>query len=660
MASQFLDVLPTGQVPVWAERGRCWSHTRKPCIKALIRSLIPCIVGAIVFSIFLATQSIHYGMHMRAAVPLMCTSVQCLLMIVANCFPRSVAPMMCFNSVVVACLMAWSMDEMVSLGMDTWQDSVSATIIHLKALGKVRFAEGHEESSHDALVRGVVGQSFVSEAVVALFLIANAVQIVAVIHYSLSLTCPHDVSTGAPVARPRITHWVLAMCPPILNTLVFMLTILLSSNPYQRWLWSFMLVLLMIAKSIRAAWGLKVQWVMVVQKNEMASRKAAQEHADSVLNHVLKNIMVDSSNGIEIILEEFPSELLSEVYDLLHRGIWWCRMRDAMLKVTSGTYKPVLDGVNLSDFARNLGRRRSKVSCTGPDEVVALDILLCNIVLDNAVSNAVRHSCPRDPQIQLQIKLLRDDASTGSNGPVRVEFCVTNRVKSEGKKVKRWTSDDPAPSPVHRPAASKSLSESIGLSQIAAAAKVGNMSAELWQEEDTVIFRAIMAAEVVTTESNGPSPQASEVAQPVVFPAGLRISCLDDSAIARRSLLHALSAKFPESTISVYGETVEEVEQFKETLLGAACDIALFDQNLDISGCSMLGTDILKDVLARGYRGLACIRSGNVSDADRELYMQSGAQCIFDKELPLKALAVELAQQHSRFEEQLETETILC
>ena len=69
----------------------------------------------------------------------------------------------------------------------------------------------------------------------------------------------------------------------------------------------------------------------------------------------------------------------------------------------------------------------------------------------------------------------------------------------------------------------------------------------------------------------------------------------------------------------------------------------VLDQNLDFPGVAMLGTSVLEDVLSRGYNGLACIRSGDISEEDQQLYMRSGAHCIFDKELPLKDLALQWA-----------------
>ena len=61
-------------------------------------------------------------------------------------------------------------------------------------------------------------------------------------------------------------------------------------------------------------------------------------------------------------------------------------------------------------------------------------------------------------------------------------------------------------------------------------------------------------------------------------------------------------------------------------------------QHLDYPGEELLGTDIVREVLLDGFQGLACIRSGNNSEADGEVYSKSGAHCHFGKEMRMKDL----------------------
>ena len=248
-------------------------------------------------------------------------------------------------------------------------------------------------------------------------------------------------------------------------------------------------------------------------------------------------------------------------------------------------------------------------------------------------------SPPSPPQVEVEVKLLDDNET--------LQFFVRNRAKRGREPLQKWTGDGRAPAPVsNRPAATTSLSDGIGLSHISTAARVIDMAVALWQEDDTVIFSARMDGSVVTSPRNGPAATAPEN---IVFPRGLRIACIDDNGIARQSLSRMLGAKFPDSVVTVYGETVDSVEAFKDALLDG-CDIAVLDQNLDIPGAGdeLLGTDVLKAAVARGYDGLAFVRSGNVSAADQQLYYESGAHGVYDKAMPLKQLAGELAKEYAR------------
>ena len=229
-----------------------------------------------------------------------------------------------------------------------------------------------------------------------------------------------------------------------------------------------------------------------------------------------------------------------------------------------------------------------------------------------------------------------------------LQFFVRNQAQAGRKPLQKWTGDGRSPASVsNRPSGTSSLSDGIGLSHISTAARVTDMAVALWQEGETVIFSARTDGCVVTLPQNGPA--AATAPQNIVFPRGLRIACIDDSSIARKSLSKMFSDKFPDSVVTVYGETMDSVETFKDTLLNG-CDIAVLDQNLDIPGAGdeLLGTDVLKAAVARGYDGLAFVRSGNVSAADQQLYYDSGAHGVYDKAMPLRQLAGELAKEYAR------------
>ena len=46
---------------------------------------------------------------------------------------------------------------------------------------------------------------------------------------------------------------------------------------------------------------------------------------------------------------------------------------------------------------------------------------------------------------------------------------------------------------------------------------------------------------------------------------------------------------------------------------------------------------------------MLCIRSGNVSQADQNLYFRSGADCVLDKELTYREMARQLAREYTEW-----------
>ena len=151
-------------------------------------------------------------------------------------------------------------------------------------------------------------------------------------------------------------------------------------------------------------------------ERERACKSAAQK-SDSILNHILKNVMVDASGCIDLFLLEKDVQSLAKAVDILFRGTWWCRLREALLRITTGTYTPDISAVDLQEFGANLAKGRLHVSVTAPPELVRLDPLACNIVLDNAISNAIRHGCPRDPQVGPRCAFRSAPSPLGSRSP---------------------------------------------------------------------------------------------------------------------------------------------------------------------------------------------------------------------------------------------------
>ena len=78
-------------------------------------------------------------------------------------------------------------------------------------------------------------------------------------------------------------------------------------------------------------------------------------------------------------------------------------------------------------------------------------------------------------------------------------------------------------------------------------------------------------------------------------------------------------------------------------------DIIIVDQNVDISGTEMLGTDIIAELICAGYAGFACIRSGDSTEEDQKLSRAAGAHWHVGKEVPLRELVSQLQEQYGIF-----------
>ena len=377
------------------------------------------------------------------------------------------------------------------------------------------------------------------------------------------------------------------------------------------------------------------------------------QRADSILIHILKNNMADATGCIELFCQQNPIALreLSKACDILFRGISWCKLREAMLSIVAGRYTTQCSAVDVQKFTQDLVRGRD-MALECPPGVLALDPVACNIVLDNAVTNAKRHGCPVDPQVTLAVSFPTqspsssfDEAEGGKQ--VDVRFLVTNRANRDRPALQaRWSSagvDELAPLAGTR----TGLSDGLGLQHIRLVADTAGMRAALWQEDATVYFELAM-----TTRPKRPDVASSASLRPIpVFPPGLRVFCLDDSPVARRSLKGVLEEELPDAVVATFGGSIAEVHEFTSAALTQA-HIVIIDQHVDIGDKGFRGNVIVQDLLAAGYSGFACIRSGDAGEEDVALSKRSGAHYHVGKETPLRQMLSELSVEYHLFLQQ--------
>uniref|UniRef100_A0A6T2J226 Response regulatory domain-containing protein n=1 Tax=Eutreptiella gymnastica TaxID=73025 RepID=A0A6T2J226_9EUGL len=387
-------------------------------------------------------------------------------------------------------------------------------------------------------------------------------------------------------------------------------------------------------------------------------RKALKDGqtADSVLNHMLKNTMADASGCIDLYCHERPHgedvAYLSKASDGLFRGMWWCKLREAVLRMVAGQYESEPEVVNLHQFAEDFVRGRD-VELECPLHVVMLDPMACNVILDNAVTNATRHGCQTNPEVKLTARVSEQshnadaamiDSPVESEIPVEVRFTITNRADSSSPAVKRWSTQQPNEPQQSKSPNSPVLSDGLGLSHIWMVANRAEMVAELSQNGDKVHFELYFQTTALPPETSL-LPQRAGI---VSLSPRWEVLGLDDSGIARKSLVMNLEKALPDANVQMYGKDAAEVEEFERAALERA-DVIILDQNIDVDGQELYGSTILTKLRKRGYRGFACVRSGNSAQADKELSLKSGAQWHVGKEVPIPEMIRQLRREYDAF-----------
>ena len=189
-----------------------------------------------------------------------------------------------------------------------------------------------------------------------------------------------------------------------------------------------------------------------------------------------------------------------------------------------------------------------------------------------------------------------------------------------------------------------SLSTGLGLFHIAMVAQLCGMQAQLWQQDDTVVFR--LELETRARDEAEPYSPSSSASSACPFPPKIRVLVLDDSAVARKWVTSVLKDVLPEgATILAYGEGFDDVDRFTRAV-GDHTDIVIVDQHLDFLGADVLGTSVVQELVTTGYRGLVCMRTANATGADVAAYRSSGAHCVIGKEMRPKEMVALLSREY--------------
>ena len=348
--------------------------------------------------------------------------------------------------------------------------------------------------------------------------------------------------------------------------------------------------------------------------------------ADSLLNHGLKNTMADAAGNLDIFLSEFERNrgqvnvrLLKMSRESLQRGMMSCHSRAIYVKLSAGVWQPDLAPVNLPAFAEALIQGRP-VTCDIVNLTVRMDHTLCALVFDNAISNALRHGDPTNPDVRFTIAC---PTAPSNGGKLNLCFRVSNRANPRRppklNQIAPIRSQENECQPL-------SMSDGLGMEHIRLGAATQGMTYSLRPEGDLVVFSANLEVESASSEqatiaqqshglwshgrtgasmdplltdfdSTPPSQvlscadlqyslrpegdlvvfsanlevesasseqatiaQQSPLSPPL--PRGLTYFCIDDSESQRRLVEHAIRTYTEPRDVHLFGESIAEVEEF--------------------------------------------------------------------------------------------------
>ena len=368
----------------------------------------------------------------------------------------------------------------------------------------------------------------------------------------------------------------------------------------------------------------------------------ASRKADSILNHTLKNTMADAVGDIDMFLQKTAANIdimhLRQAAAALRRGMRQCRHRQAYLQLAAHRYQVVLQTVDLKAFASELTSGR-QVTLDVCELTVMLDVTLCSLILENALSNAFKHGCPQNPAVRLTITVASSNSAASSaaeDNKVCVKFTVINRANPTRPVITPDYVKKVLSGEARRGSGTSPMSDQIGLQHTFLAARAAGMTVSLTQTAGDVVFAGQSELQMATSSmAVVDEMREQDLAQ---FPNDLHICCIDDSDSARRLLHFNLTQWGGTKNVHIFGKDETEASEFvlKTVELG---HIAILDQNLEYGGeSSLLGTDLVELLVAKHFEGLICMRSGNVSARDMAKYRNAGAHCIFGKDVPMRKM----------------------
>mmetsp|Transcript_16514 Transcript_16514/g.32823 ORF Transcript_16514/g.32823 Transcript_16514/m.32823 type:complete len:439 (+) Transcript_16514:665-1981(+) len=402
-----------------------------------------------------------------------------------------------------------------------------------------------------------------------------------------------------------------------------------------------------------------------------------------MLNHTLKNVLADSIAAVELYQLTGESTHLANATLSMKRGMTWTRRRQSLIMVCEGTYQLHPEKLCLRQLVRDCIDGRDIVfvdngGCGGcgvvdnnmkDDLWVEIDPMLIGMILENGISNAIKHNPIGGDPPRITVTLSPTTPIIGDS-----EFTITlqNKATPGAPFITKQVEERLFQEGVHDSSlgsknANANSSDGVGLAHSRTVANLlldGHVS--LKQNDDVVSFglrvrtallpkRNNNSHGVVPTSSSVLSLPSSSKSNVALFPTirkARRGMLLDDSLLARK---YAEKVLFPKllglQDWLVLGENQAQLDLSVSIAAVLQPDIVIIDENFDFEFSSdqnfRSGTEICR-ALARNKKKtksrnknemLLCIRSGNTSPDDIQDYVRAGAHFVICKSFNNKALA---------------------
>jgi len=392
---------------------------------------------------------------------------------------------------------------------------------------------------------------------------------------------------------------------------------------------------------------------------ERIRREKVEKHADSMLNHNLKNIMADGIASVELYELTLNEKHLMNAKLSMKRGMSWTRRRQSLIMLCDGTYQLQSQKTTIQNLVCNCicGRNiESDLSTFPSDLLVELDPMLIGLALENGLSNALKHSSDR-PRIICQLSENNNITSCSA----LLQLIIQNKAVSGAPFIDKAREKKLFQCGIHSKGTVAS-SDGIGLGHAVMAATALGGKVSLRQSEDIISYtitlevkihhntapksKSIMNERTLTTHKIQSSSLTRKNAK--------RGMLIDDSKVARK---FADQIMMPQilgmQNWIVLGESLEQVELSIPMALAMNIDIVIIDENLEyesveksqpnnmstVSTILKSGSIVCASMKKKGVNALFCIRSGNTSPNDIDKYIKAGAHCIICKSFNNQELA---------------------